>query len=865
MATETKLGASPPGSMDTQGTEEVPNAVALGWQMAELYWDAKDRDQKAKTAAKEKAEARAEAAGAGGALAGAAAPVAGTAVPTAVAEPGLNDLPGVGKLREQEKQQLGLAQLVHGLAFLASATGDKEVERLHGQVHEDVEKGNMPSDPRRLHMKLRALHVELLTALTVADFRLGKAYSLGRALREGTRAGQEVIDLEHHLGSKHLAKLIAWCADLKSALPDHAGQAVADSLRRWQSWGRQRPWATSIGRAEFDSRLDRQGERWRSILTGEKKARDLLTVGTYIGAGEELIADASNLAVGFMRRFWLPVLLAIALVAVGLVVILVGGSEVGGIASILTGLGISWKTATPTLSKVGEQLSGPLWQAELDRAITIAVTDAMVPDTSAAPPSADQPVPVKRATDARTTRKAARQVWKRIDRATKTRALTGRDPLRRLGYRFSGLWRGGEKAPFIPRDPFLGHVQSAVEARLASKDVESGASTRDELFAEFGPDDWEWVRTVVEGGLTALEGKHDFGLKPAEEAMKDKARIVLFGDWGTGTPRAQALSEQIQEQLKSEQSQDRLKVRGDFELHMIHLGDVYYCGEPDEYQRRFLRFWPARDRLANAKSWNLNGNHDMYSGGRGYFELVGGTPGLPAGEPVPDNRLDPSAFKQQKGTSFFRIANERWQIIGLDSAYVDNDLDARQKPWLNKWLGLEQDEGDEPPPRPSKLPALTRKTILLSHHQLGSSRDQAGVGPGIRGKTKKALEKNLIHAWFWGHEHRAFVYKPYLNVPFPVCVGNGGVPELRSHVFTFVGAFQFCVGLVRKVLASLTLKRFSARAPKVKFKQKTPRVDRQGLKWEKLGFVVVELDGDEATAVYHDEDGKTYELESFGS
>src|SRR6202035_649841 len=138
-----------------------------------------------------------------------------------------------------------------------------------------------------------------------------------------------------------------------------------------------------------------------------------------------------------------------------------------------------------------------------------------------------------------------------LDRATRTRALTGRDPLRRLGYRFSGLWRGGEKAPFMPRDPFLGHVQSAVEARLASKDVESGASTRDELFAEFGPDDWEWIKTVVEGGLTALEGKRDLGLDPADEEMADKVRIVLFGDWATATPHAQSLAEQIAEQLKA--------------------------------------------------------------------------------------------------------------------------------------------------------------------------------------------------------------------------------------------------------------------------------------------------------------------------
>ncbi len=810
--------------------------MALGWQMAELYHAPSDANPPATVA---------------------------------------SDLPGVGSLDTEEKQRLRVAQLVHGLALIASATENEELTSLHEQVREDVEKGRMPGD-------LRLLHVELLSALTVADFKLGKAYSLGRALREISREGQSTEELEHHLGDKHLTKLIAWCADLKSALPDHAGQAVANSLRRWQSWGRQRPWSSGIGPVDFNRRLDRQGERWRAILTAEKKALDLLTVGTYIDAGEQLLADASNLAVGFLRKFWVPALAAAVLVLGGLAAIFfVGGDAViGGLASILTGLGISWRTAGQTLAKVGEQLSKPLWQAELDTAITVAVTDPIVPHTSAAPPSADQPVPVKGATDPRTTRKAAREVWKRLDRVSRTRALTGRDPLKRLGYRFSGLWRGGAKAAFMPHDAYLTQVQSALEDRLAAKDLESDASTRDELFSQFGPNDWEWIKTVVQGGLTRIDGKHGFGLTPAEEPMAARARIVLFGDWATGTPRAQALAKQIEAELA--------EADPDAELHVIHLGDVYYCGEPDEYQRRFLRFWPARGPHKDAVSWNLNGNHDMYSGGRGYFGLI--TPPAAAAAPedetaaAPEDETAaapedttaaasedktaaasedktgprPDAFKQQNGTSFFRISNEHWQIIGLDSAYIDNDFDPRQQPWLDKWLGLAPD--DQSPTR-----IQHRKTILLSHHQLGSSQAQGSVGPGIRERTDLARRSRLIHAWFWGHEHRAFVYEPYLDVACPVCIGNGGVPELLSHVFTFAGAFQSTVDVVRNLVAFLKPKRWAARAPKVRFQTETPRVDRQGLKWEKLGYVVIDLNGDRGEAVYHSEDGATYQIDSFAT
>lgn len=806
VATETKSGTSPPaaGSDEEQRTQQVCAAVALGWQMAELYHSTIEFEHSGPPPA--------EAHGAGA-----------------------QDLPGVGKLLPGEKQWLRMAQLLRGLRFLASATGDNELEALRDQVREAIEEKRMPDD-------LRRLHVELLSALTVADFRLGKAYGLGRALCEACRESQSDEALEHHLGEKHLAKLIAWCADLKSVLPGHAGEAVADSLRRWQSWGRQKPWKL-IESSDFDRRLCRQGDRWRAILTGEKNARDLLSTDTYIRAGEELLSDAARVTAGFVKSFWIPVTLAAILLVGGLLAIIVlGGSGViGGLASIATGLGLSWRTATPTLSKLSSHLSDPLWEAELDAAITDAVTDPMVPAASAAPPSSDQPVPVLRAIDPRTTRKTARQVWKRLDRATKTRALTDRRPLTRLGYRYSGLWHGGAKAAFLPHDVYLSHVQSALEARLASKDLESSASTRDELFAQFGPDDWEWIKTVVQGGLTMLAGRHGFGGEPCEQRMDDRVRVVLFGDWATGTPLAQALAVQIKGELEAADA--------GVERHLIHLGDVYYCGEPDEYQRRFLRYWPTPEDGVDTRSWNLNGNHDMYSGGYGYFGLI-----TPNGDPAAGT----DAFAHQNGTSFFRIFNDHWQIIGLDSAYVDNDFDKRQLPKLEQWLGL---AGGDPHPHPN---GGCRKTILLSHHQLGSSRAQASVSPGIREKTAQAREKGLIHAWFWGHEHRAFVYDPYLGVPCPVCVGNSGVPELLSHVFTFAGAFQFAVELFRKLGALLKPKRWAARAPRVKFKPQTPRVDSQGLEWEQLGFVVIDLDGDGGNALYHGEAGERYEIESFG-
>ena len=241
--------------------------------------------------------------------------------------------------------------------------------------------------------------------------------------------------------------------------------------------------------------------------------------------------------ISFIKRFWGLLLLVVVLLAGGLVAIIGfggGGGVIGGLASMATALGISWKTASPTLSKLSSQLSTPLWEAELDAAIANAVTDPNVPRMVATPPSVDQPVPVARATDPRIARQTARQVWKRLDRGTRAQALTGRDPFTRFAYRYAGLWRGGTKQPFMPHDVYLSHVQSALEARLASKELETDERSRDELFEQFGPDDWEWIKTAVQAGLTKSRDKHRLGEDPANE-MGDRVRVVLFGDWATGT------------------------------------------------------------------------------------------------------------------------------------------------------------------------------------------------------------------------------------------------------------------------------------------------------------------------------------------
>ncbi|MDQ6746320.1 MAG: metallophosphoesterase [Actinomycetota bacterium] len=470
------------------------------------------------------------------------------------------------------------------------------------------------------------------------------------------------------------------------------------------------------------------------------------------------------------------------------------------------------------------------------------------------------PPPIRHAPDREKLRQAEQQVRGLLSPEARQRALRLSSRRALLALR-SGASSKGSPELYMPRDAYLSHVQVALEQRLeyhrlegstikggapgvpqaadgTSADLEgpqaadgTSAGLGDQLFDRFGPDDWEWMKTVVEAALTAIDGgKHAFGMRPAEYRLGSRTRIVLVADWGTGTPRARKIAALARQRLDAEPAIER---------HVIHLGDVYYCGLPEEYRTRFLDLWPA-SRDSGVMSWNLNGNHDMYSGGQGYYSVISAEP-----------------FAQQQGTSCFRLYNEHWQFIALDTAYADNDLHDAQLPWVKRWVGV-----DEVGTATGVSGARGPRTVLLSHHQLGSAKDQKSVGRGIRDKTAAVRKSGRVHAWFWGHEHRCALYEPYLEVECPVCLGNGGVPELLSPQLTLAGGFGRITGFITDILA-----RFKPRvpAPRVRYQPPLPDTDADGLEWAKLGFVVVDVDGASGRAVYVDEDDAEVDVDLFGA
>jgi hypothetical protein len=329
------------------GDQRVMVAFGLGWQMAEVYRPDRRRGSE---------------------------PVA------------QDDLPGISRLTADELQEMGLFQVQAGITKLREAIADAglnvpDAERFAQEIRRIADAGAQRD-------AVREFHVRLLATLTAADFRLGKAYGLGRALADTTRLPP---DYRAELDSFRVSTLAGWIRDLSSALPPHAAHPVAQSLEAWSRWAQ----AQDGDGGETRRTLSAQGRLWRSLLSGEKQATGVLETSDYLRAGEGMLTRTGALAGKFLRHYWLLVLAVIALLGFGVWLIVGPGSGLAtglGGASIFTSLGLSWKGIGTSLGTTGARIEEPLWQAELDQVIYERITpDEIVKSQRTRKPSPDEP------------------------------------------------------------------------------------------------------------------------------------------------------------------------------------------------------------------------------------------------------------------------------------------------------------------------------------------------------------------------------------------------------------------------------------------------------------------------------------------
>ncbi len=224
--------------------------------------------------------------------------------------------------------------------------------------------------------------------------------------------------------------------------------------------------------------------------------------------------------------------------------------------------------------------------------------------------------------------------------------------------------------------------------------------------------------------------------------------LALSGDWGTGNESSGSIARKI----------EALRPRASY---TVHLGDVYYSGTPEEEQRRFVDLWPVGADGALA----INSNHEMYSGGKGYFNIA----------------LESSKFSLQRRLSYFALENARWIIFGLDSAYPSQarlydkgELDSTQLRFLAT--------------HGARARAAGKRVMVMTHHQ-PIEFDGSLVTP-LCDRVTRAASVRELH-WYWGHIHGAAVLAPKVVNGVVVhgrCVGHGGVPY---EPFARTGAMEW--------------------------------------------------------------------------
>jgi hypothetical protein len=287
---------------------------------------------------------------------------------------------------------------------------------------------------------------------------------------------------------------------------------------------------------------------------------------------------------------------------------------------------------------------------------------------------------------------------------------------------------------------------------------------------------WEWVRNYL---AYVFHKKHYFPPYTAspkaalydlldENNSAQNVKVGIAGDWGTGTGEAESVANRIKQ----------------FDPHFtIHMGDVYYVGDPPSVNENCLgiknpsnNYDPVTWPIGSKGSFALNGNHEMYANGIGYFDVLFPKLGL----------RDPSGKMLGQQTSFFCLQNQYWRMIAIDTGYNSIGVPILSHiPLINDIPGI----GGNCKLRDELIDWITkvvepakdhRGLIIVSHHQNYSAFQNQYEKPAQQ-MWDAGFRRSVL--WFWGHEHRLAGYDLYGTCElksFGRCIGHGGMPVDRG-------------------------------------------------------------------------------------
>jgi hypothetical protein len=248
----------------------------------------------------------------------------------------------------------------------------------------------------------------------------------------------------------------------------------------------------------------------------------------------------------------------------------------------------------------------------------------------------------------------------------------------------------------------------------------------------------------------------DFGI--IKHRLPSRCKVLLIGDWGTHMPDNAALLRQAVKQFEPQA--------------IIHLGDVYYSGTVEECTANVLNVMDETYKEIKPRPpfFAIPGNHDYYSGGKGFYYTID-----TVNSGIPDCKQEASFF-------CLRTEDDRWQFLGMDTGYNDRvPTDQLINP---EGPDLHDDEMDWHKDKLEKFPG---STILLSHNQLISAKEQLSrQAPHYLNKKlydKFAPYFDRVSAWYWGHEHSLILFEDDLAI-------EPGKPALKKGRLLGCSAYE---------------------------------------------------------------------------
>lgn len=230
----------------------------------------------------------------------------------------------------------------------------------------------------------------------------------------------------------------------------------------------------------------------------------------------------------------------------------------------------------------------------------------------------------------------------------------------------------------------------------------------------------------------------------AEDVVGGSLSMALFADNGTSLYASRGITNQI---------------AGSGLPYAFHLGDVYYGGSEEEMANYFEA--PLKPMFDRTELFMITGNHEMYAGGKWFKRMIH------------RKAVDHSARQRQRAESF-RLCGDGFQIIGLDTMFVnwkggrirkDDYADDARLALLRGWLQE----------RPNDL------TILLTTNHAWDTGDK---DPTRLYRSLRSTIAGRVDLWFWGNVHYAALFDqwPFNDAGSPSrnmvtsCIGHGGYP-----------------------------------------------------------------------------------------